>query len=112
MYMRDSSRAKWCSLPNLFRLVLQPKANPKKGLEEEQGEGITLGSNGALEADLDHAGFQAPLAARGRQNRAKIIAPHTHKLTDPHHHTSMQGCLSQVRWFTGFAEDPPAFPTE
>ena len=103
--MRDSSKAKLCSLPNFFRLVLQPKANPNKGLEEEQGKGITLGNNGASEADLDHAGVSAPLAAQGRHARTS---------TDPHHQTSMQikSCLSQVRWFTGFAEDPPAFPTE
>ena len=39
---------------------------------------------------------------------------HARTSTDPHHQTSMQikSCLSQVRWFTGFAEDPPAFPTE
>ena len=95
-----------CSPPNFFL---------KKGLEEEQGERITLGNNGALEADLDHAGVSSPLAARRWQNRADRIAPRK-EINDPHHHTSMQinSCLGHVHWFTGFAEDllSPAFPTE
>ena len=90
--MRDSSRAELCSLPNFFRLVLQPKANQKKELEEKQGERITLGNNGAFEADLDHAGVSAPLAAGGRQNRAERIAPHTqiNRSTSPHLHADQE----------------------
>ena len=57
-----------CSLLK-FPLVLQPKTNQKKGLEEKQGERITLGNNDAVEADSNHAGVSAPSAARGRQNR-------------------------------------------